>query len=255
MKEQYRAQKVAAEEALRERYVFTARPPEITQTAQAESTQEATEPSDEGICFFPLIPTRREMWIIFRGSDGSALDASIAEKRAEVEESRRKRKEHAAVVNGLKSRIDELKAALDEKERNRLPPIDGVLVIDEDELQVRQTLREVKHQYKEEYRAFGEAREHETALLAEIESEEAQLSRDFDAWMEERERQAAPETEEEDDNEELLDKDERRERREYQRVIEQDPKAGPYFFAYKKVQKILDREFRANGTRRQPVTE
>jgi kinesin family protein 6/9 len=255
MKEQYRAQKVAAEEALRERYVFTARPPEVAQTTTQETTQETTEPSEEGICFFPLIPTRRELWIIFRGSEGSALDASIAEKRAAVEESRRKRREQAAVVNGLKGRIDELKAALDEKERNRLPPIDGVLVIDEDELQIRQTLREVKHRYKEEYHAFGEAKEHESGLLAEIDAEEAELAREFDAWMEERERQAAPETEEEDDNEELLDKDERRERREYQKVIEQDPKAGPYFFAYKKVQKILDREFRANGTRRQPVTE
>jgi hypothetical protein len=113
----------------------------------------------------------------------------------------------------------------------------------------------VKHQYKSEHSAFGDAKEREAALLAEIAGEEAQLARDFDAWMEERERQDAPETEEEDENEELLDKDERRERREYQKVIDQDPKAGPYFFAYKKVQKILDREFRANGTRRQPVTE
>jgi hypothetical protein len=130
MKEQYRAQKVAAEEALRERYVFTARPPEVAHAAEAESALEVAEPSEDGVCFFPLVPTRREMWVIFRGSDGGELDASIAEKRALVEQSRRGRREQAGVVNALKARVDELKAALDEKERNRLPPIDGVLVID-----------------------------------------------------------------------------------------------------------------------------
>jgi ATPase subunit of ABC transporter with duplicated ATPase domains len=155
----------------------------------------------------------------------------------------------------LKAKIDELKAALDEKEKSRLPPIDGVLVIDEPELKIRQNLRDVKHQYKENYQRFYDTKEHEQTLLNQIDEQEAQLERDFALWIEEQDKQAVTETEEEEDNEELLDKDEKRERREYQKAIQQDPKAGPFFFAYKKVQKILEREFRPNGTRRQPVTE
>jgi kinesin family protein 6/9 len=255
MKEQYRSQKVAAEEQLREKYVFTVKPPEVAQTVQAEGVQEVVATVDGGTCFFPLIPTSKELWLIYRSTEGSALDQSIAEKRVEVDDSRNKRKEIAIVVNALKGQIDALKKALDDKEQNRLPPIDDVLVIDEDELKIRQDLREVKHQYKEAHQRYCETKEHEQTLLREIEEQEAELERDFAAWMEEREKQTVAETEEEDESEELLDKDERRERREYQRVIELDPKAGPFFFAYKKVQKILEREFRANGTRRQPVTE
>jgi kinesin family protein 6/9 len=255
MKEQYRLQKVAAEEQLREKYVFTVKPPEVSQTVQTAEVREVVAPSDEGIAFFPLLPTRKEMWSIYRSTEGSALDGSISEKRAELDQSRQRRKEIAVVVNDLKAKIDELKAALDEKQKSRLPPIDGVLVIDEPELKTRQNLRDVKHQYRENYQRFCETKDHEQTLLNEIDQHEAQLERDFALWIEEQDKQAVTETEEEEDNEELLDKDERRERREYQKAIEQDPKAGPFFFAYKKLQKILEREFRPNGTRRQPVTE
>jgi hypothetical protein len=255
MKEQYRSQKVAAEEQLREKYVFTIKPPEIQQTVEVHGVEEVTVAGDDGICFFPLVPTQKEMWIIYRNSDGQELDASISEKKSEIEEGGKKLREVGQIVNGLKGKIDKLKEGLSEKEKNRLPPIDGVLVIDEDELQIRQELRDVKHQYKEAHQHFCELTENEERLRAEIEEEEQQLERDFMQWIEDRERQAVAETEEEEDNEELLDKEERRDKREYQKVIDQDPKAGPFFFAYKKVQKILEREFRANGTRRQPVTE
>jgi septal ring factor EnvC (AmiA/AmiB activator) len=116
-----------------------------------------------------------------------------------------------------------------------MPPIVDVLAIDEDELKIRQDLREVKHQYKETHQKYCEAKEHEQTLLREIKEQEAELERGFAAWMEEREKQTVAETEEDDESEDLLDKDERRERREYQRVIELDPKAGPFFFADKKV--------------------
>jgi kinesin family protein 6/9 len=255
MKEQYRSQKVAAEEQLREKYVFTIKPPEVQQTVEVQGVEEVAVPADEGICFFPLIPTQKEMWIIYRNSEGKELDTSIQEKQAEVCEGRNKLKEVAGVVNSLKARVDKLKEALNEKEKNRLPPIDGILVIDEDELKIRQALRDVKHEYKEAHQQFCELNETDKRLIEEIDEQEKQLEQDFAAWMEERERQAVAVTEEEEDNEELLDKEERREKREYQKVIDQDPKAGPFFYAYKKVQKILEREFRANGTRRQPVTE
>jgi hypothetical protein len=101
-----------------------------------------------------------------------------------------------------------------------------VLVINEDELRIRQHLRDVKHQYKEVHQRYCETKEHEQTLLREIEEQEAELERDFAAWMEEREKQTVAETEEEDESEELLDKDEGRERREYQSVIKLDPKAG-----------------------------
>jgi hypothetical protein len=122
-------------------------------------------------------------------------------------------------------------------------------------LQLRQSLRDVKKQYRETFDDFCQLKNNEEKVLLEIQDEETELANSFRAWIDDREKQAIAETEEEEDNEELLDREERRERREYQRVIDQDPKAGPYFHAFKKVQKILEREFRANGTRRQPVTE
>jgi kinesin family protein 6/9 len=255
MKEQYRSQKVAAEEQLREKYVFTIKPPEIQQVVEVQGVEEVTLPADEGICFFPLIPTSKEMWIIYRNSEGQELATSIREKEAEVAEARVKLRDVSVVVNSLAASIDKLKGALNQKEKNRLPPIEGILVIDEDELKIRQELRDVKHRYKEAFQEFSELKTTMETLNGEIREHEDQLEHDFTAWMEERERQAVAETEEEEDNEELLEKQERRERRENLKVIDQDPKAGPFFYAYKKVQKILEREFRPNGTRRQPVTE
>lgn len=254
MKEQYRAQKVSAEEQLREKYVFTVKPPEHSQQVTVQVHQDNAE-YEEGISFFPLVPTEKELWIIYKSTDGSELNTEINQKKQEIVDFRKKRREVAQVVNELKDKIDELKAELGQKEENRLPPIDGVLVIDEDELDIRNQLRDVKKQYKETFAQFNEIKVEEEALLNEINSKENQLRICFDEWMENRNRVADPQQEEEEDNEELLDREERRERREYQKIIEQDPKAGPYFFAIKKVQKILEREFRANGTRRQPVTE
>ena len=257
MKDQYRTQKVAVEEQLREKYVFAVKPPEAPKPV--DQTREVNEgvsgPIEDGVAFFPLVPTDKELWTIYRQTEGADLDKSITQKKAEVVEGKKKKREVALVVNGFKDKIDQLKGKLDEKQKNRLPPIDGVMVIDEEELHIRQSLRDVKKQYKEAMAEFTELKNAEEQLLAEIEDEENQLSRAFDNWIEERDRQEEAAQEEEEDNEELLDKEERRERREYQRTIEKDPKAGPYFFAYKKVQKILEREFRANGTRRQPVTE
>ncbi|OHT02299.1 Kinesin motor domain containing protein [Tritrichomonas foetus] len=255
MKEQYRAQKVTVEEQLREKYVFTVKPPEVSQTSNISESQRSPLPPEDGIAFFPLVPSNEEMWLMYKNLDGSELDQEINEKKGEVSELKKKKREVALVVNGLKSQIDDLKSNLDEKEKNRLPPIDGVLVIDEEELQIRQSLRDVKLQYKDAYAQFCEIQENEKSILLEIDDKESQLKQNFTAWMEERQKQAVAATEEEEDNEELLDKEERREKREYQKIIDQDPKAGPYFFATKKVQKILEREFRANGTRRQPVTE
>lgn len=256
MKEQYRAQKVTIEEQLREKYVFTVKPPEMSQMANRNcDNPESQMPADEGITFFPLVPSNEELWELYKNLDGKELDLEITSKKEEVAELKRRKREVAIVVNDLKAKIDNLKEQLNEKEENRLPPIDGVLVIDEDELHIRESLKDVKGQYKEAYSQFCEFQENEKQLTSDIDSKEQQLKSSFESWMEERQRQAVAATEEEEDNEELLDKDERREKREYQKVIEQDPKAGPYFFAYKKVQKILEREFRANGTRRQPVTE
>ena len=255
MKEQYRAQKVSIEEQLREKYIFTVKPPEVNTDVTPPSQQLSPLPPEDGIAFFPLLPNNDQMWQIYKSLDGSQIDKEITEKRNEVSDVKKKKREVAIHVNTLKAKIDELKACLDEKEKNRLPPIDDVIVIDEEELHIREDLREVKSQYKEAYSEYVSYQNNEKELLTEIASKETELKQNFDVWLEEKQRQAETKNEEEEDNEELLDKEERREKKEYQKIIEQDPKAGPYFFATKKVQKILEREFRANGTRRQPVTE
>lgn len=258
MKEQYRAQRVTVEEQLREKYVFTVKPPEVSQTVNQslDASNEAQQLSpDAGIAFFPLVPSDDELWSLYKNLEGSSLDTEITSKKDEVASQKKQKREIAIVVNDLKAKIDGLKAKLDEKEKNRLPPIDDVLVIDEEELQIREDLKEVKAQYKEAFAQYCEYQDHEKELLKDIETKEQQMRTNFNAWLEERNKKEVVLTEEEEDNEELLDKEEKREKKEYQKVIEQDPKAGPYFFATKKVQKILEREFRANGTRRQPVTE
>jgi hypothetical protein len=126
MKEQHGVRKITAEEALGERYVFTARMPDIALEVVAVAVVAAF--SGDGICSFPLIPTHCQTCIIFCGSEWRALDASITEKRAGVDKSRERRRDDARIVNAHKARLDDLKTAPDEKERSRrLLLIDGVL--------------------------------------------------------------------------------------------------------------------------------
>ena len=254
MKDQYRSQKVAAEEQLREKYVFTVKPPEPTKVVEQEAEVQESQ-DDEAIAFFPLMPTEAELWQIYRATEGEQLNNEIQERHQEIQENKRKIRDVALVVNSHKEEIDNMRQQLNEKQKNRLPPIDGVLVIDEEELQIREDLREVKKQYKEAYAQYCELKEKENSLTEEINERERQMEDGFNQWTEERKTKQQVKGEEEEENEELLDKEERRERREYQKLVETEPKAAPYFFAMKKVQKILEREFRANGKRRQAVTE
>ena len=254
MKDQYRSQLVAAEEQLREKYVFTVKPPEPTKVVEQQSEQQDAPP-DDCVAFFPLIPTEKELWQIYRETTGSQLNQEIQERQASIKENKKKIREIAIVANGHKQGIDEMKKKLDEKQTNRLPPIDGVLVIDEEELQIREQLRSIKKQYKEAYSQYCALKDNETTLTNEINEREQQMETGFKQWTEDRKTKQAVKGEEEEENEELLDKEERKERREYQKLVETEPKAAPFFFAMKKIQKILEREFRSNGTRRQPVTE
>ena len=254
MKDQYRSQLVAAEEQLREKYVFTVKPPEPAKVVE-EQSEEKDVPPDDCVAFFPLIPTEKELWQIYRETAGSQLNQEIQERQASIKENKKKIREIAIVVNGHKQGIDEMKKKLDEKQTNRLPPIDGVLVIDEEELQIREQLRSIKKQYKEAYSQYCALKDNETTLTNEINEREQQMETGFKQWTEDRKTKQTVKGEEEEENEELLDKEERKERREYQKLVETEPKAAPFFFAMKKIQKILEREFRSNGTRRQPVTE
>ncbi|EAY00218.1 Kinesin motor domain containing protein [Trichomonas vaginalis G3] len=254
MKDQFRSQKVAAEEQLREKYVFTVKPPEPTKVVERQVEENPMAP-DEYISFFPLLPTEKELWQIYRSTAGEAVNNEIMERQDMIAENKKKVRDIAIIVNQHKAQIDALKAQLEEKQKNRLPPIDGVLVIDEEELKIREELTTVKKNYKEAFAKYQELKEKEKTMTDEITDMESQMESGFKQWMEERDVKQTAKSEEEEENEELLDKEERRERREYQKIVENEPKAAPYFFAQKKIQKILEREFRRNGTRKQPVEE
>lgn len=254
MKDQYRSQKVAAEEQLREKYVFTVKPPEPSKVNVVQEAEKEVEVVDY-TTFFPSGPTDKELWYIYRTTTGSEINDEIIERQNMISANKKELRTVALTVNELKDKIDLLKDRLSQKQENRLPPLDGVLVIDEEELQIREELAEVKQRYKAEFAIFNEKKDIEARLTAEIEEREQQLKRDFEDWTNEKDKQVVVEQEEEEEIEELLDEEERKERREYQKLMEQDPKAAPYFFAYKKIQKILAKEFRKNGTRKAPVPE
>jgi hypothetical protein len=72
------------------------------------------------------------------------------------------------------------------------------------------------------------------------------MRRDFNVWIEESEQQTTKR------NWSMRMSGEKKGNIEF---VDQDPKAGAYFIGYEKMQKIHDREFGANATRRQPVRE
>ena len=254
MKEQYRSQKVSAEEQLREKYVFTVKPPEpVKIEVPIEKINDS--PPEDFSTFFPLIPTENELWVIYRSTTGQTIDKSINEKKNLILENKNKIKEIALLVNNNKNKIDELKEILNNKEKNRLPPIDDILIIDEDELEIRENLREFKKKYKEQFSLYLNKKKIENEINTEILNLEEEMKLSFKIWLENRKKDDTLKLEEEEESEELLDKDERKEKREYQKTIEIDPKSGPFFFARKKIQKILEREFKQNGIRKQPILE
>jgi len=254
MKELYRSQKVSAEEQLREKFVFTLKPPEPVKNQVVVERNESII-TEEVPAYFPIMPTERELWVIYKIYNGEVFEQAIKEKHKSLTDNHKKLKETASLVNSHKEKIDSLKGLIAEKETSRMPPLDGVLIIDEDELKIREELRAVKKQYKEVYSTYCSKKDTEEQLIREIADIEEKMKDGFNKWLENKRKEESTNQEEEEESEELMDRDERKERRDYQRVIELDPKAGPYFFAGKKIQKILEREFKTNGKRRQPVTE
>ncbi|KAH0788590.1 kinesin-like protein KIF9 isoform X2 [Histomonas meleagridis] len=255
MKEKYRAQKVAAEEQLREKYIFTAKQTENDDVTHVETNLTINDDSD-GLAVFPLMPTQEELWKIFKNSEGSEISEEIMNQKEEVSEVKKRKREIAIIVNEHKSEIDKLRGKLEDKEKSRLPPINGVPVIDEDELMIRKDLKYAKQCYKDAYAEYENCLNREKELLTQIKENEEILKEKFEEWNKEKQNvENMEKKEEEEEMEEPLDKEERKERKEYQELIEKEPKAGPYFYAIKKIEKILEREFRANGTRKHPVSE
>ena len=254
MKDAYRAQRVAVEEQLRERYVFTVKPITPEETGVDEPQYEPLDP-DEGIAFFPLPPNEAEMRLIFQSTEGLTVETEITERKTELDEVRAKKREVGAAVNQQKEKIDELRGKIKTLEGHRPPPINGVPFLTEEELKFREELKGVKGEYKSKFAEFSTLKDREIELIDEIQQREDSQNAAFEIWLEEKRRVETKDSEEEEDDEELLDKVERRKRRDFQRAIEEDPTAGPFFNAGWRVKIILEREFRPNGTRRQPIVE
>lgn len=176
---------------------------------------------------------RKEAFELFKTGEGEIIAGALAESKAELRRSRAQAKEKTSAVNAAKDKIDDLKEALDAKEREKggvEDTVDGEVIVDSETYQLMQELSAAKKSYRARFDELRETRADIDRLSREMDSQRAQLLEEFEAWYSTAEGLVA-------DDDDQLDDGEKFDKMEMERVVNDDPDSLAFFQSQKKMRK------------------
>ena len=128
---------------------------------------------------------RAEAFMTFKSTEGMPANEKLMEAKAALKQSRGRRAELAAAVNGASQEIDAIKAQLGAKKAEReaaAVSAQDAEIIDEEEYSMIQTLKAVKGTYKQSHEAMRQAATANAELANAADESRQELLRQFDEW-------------------------------------------------------------------------
>ena len=211
----------------------------------------------------PSVPNYKDAYEEYKHKEGQETFLLLKKHMAAARDNKSLSKDLAKQVNHAKREIDNLKTLLQQKQEERdrygQAPGDGSeIVIDEEEFEYIQRLKEMKRTYRDSFEHLREVRKETNYILQNlIPGTREQLVREFERWFEDMygakpfensgaldpsspakalhfEETATPRSQLTVGSE-LKDEGEKFEELEMQRILEKDPDALPYYNAQKQL--------------------
>ncbi|KAJ3411524.1 Kinesin-like protein kif9 [Chytridiales sp. JEL 0842] len=176
----------------------------------------------------------------FKKGKGAEINRILCENKAALKEKKRIAKELVENINEWKNNLDRIKAEIDGKRKGK-PENDSVdLIIDEEEYELLEKLKTLKHQYREQFETLKQTRLDIQYCTKLVDQCRQKLMSDFEQWYEGIYGSQIPDLDAiNGQSEDVMDIGEKFDRLQMERMSQEDPDSLPYYNARKNTERRI----------------